>query len=344
MKILYLSCHSVLERDDLVLFQELGYEVFSPGAYVEPANPGDPTMRPPIPGLKYDPDIVEQYHRIGNRHPGEDGKDHLTKEFVDNFDVVYVMHLPRWIRKNWEVMKHKRVIWRTIGQSVASTEAEMKPYRNKGMEIVRYSPQEAYIPGFAGQDGLIRFYKDPKVHQGWNGKKKRVITFAQSMQQRGSACNYQFFEETTRPFPRALFGPENNQPGFGMGKVSFERLVKEMQDNRVYFYTGTHPASYTLNFIESWMTGIPLVCIGPLKGNANQWRDHNLYEIHNLIKSGETGFVSDNIGELRSQIRLLMTDDKLAKKISQAGRKEAQAQATEHVLAKIEPCIDKKCS
>jgi len=60
MKILYLSCHSVLEFDEVKLFHELGHEVFSPGSYVEPLNPGDP-MRPGIPGLIYDPEIVEMW-------------------------------------------------------------------------------------------------------------------------------------------------------------------------------------------------------------------------------------------------------------------------------------------
>lgn len=323
MKILYLSCHTVLEMDEISLFNEMGHEVFSPGAYVCPENPGDSTMRPGIMNLKYNPDIVNQYHRIGAANPGKDGKDHLTKEFVDNFDAVIVMHIPRWIQNNWDAIKHKTVIWRTIGQSVASTEQSLQVYRKHGLKIVRYSPQEMYIPGFIGQDALIRFYKDPQEFKDWNGNNKRVINFTQSMKQRGLACGYQHFLDATAPFPRALFGPGNNEPNFGMGKVPFNRLKQEMRDNRVYFYTGTHPASYTLNFIEAAMTGIPMVCLGPQLGNAEVWRNHNLYEVHQLVENGKNGFVSDSIPELRSYIRQLMNNDALAKKISDAGRKEA---------------------
>ena len=323
MRILYLSCHEILEHDELILFHELGYELFSPGAYVEPQNRGDLGLRPNIPGLVYNPDVVQQYHRIGAQFPGEDGKRHLTKEFVDNFDAVIIMHIPDWIEVNWEVMKHKRVIWRTIGQSVASVEQKMSPYKNQGLQIVRYSPRETNIPNFAGMDGLIRFYKDPDIYQGWTGEIAQVINFSQSMQQRGNHCNYALFEQVTRPFPRKLFGPENNQPGFGMGKISWQDQIRELQKARAYFYAGTHPASYTLNFIESWMCGVPVVAVGPQYGNADVWRNHNLYEIQDLIQNGVNGFVSDDPATLSNYIQQLLSDEALARRISAAGRAEA---------------------
>jgi glycosyltransferase involved in cell wall biosynthesis len=36
-----------------------------------------------------------------------------------------------------------------------------------------------------------------------------------------------------------------------------------LRRSRVYLYTGTQPASYTLGLIEALMTGIPIVSIGP---------------------------------------------------------------------------------
>ena len=150
-----------------------------------------------------------------------------------------------------------------------------------------------------------------------------VINFAQSAEQRGEFCNYATFEAATRPFPRALFGPENHQPGFGMGKVPFRQLQRELRDNRVYFYTGTFPASYTLNFIEAFMTGIPIVAIGPQLGNRSAWRDHDLYEIQDFIQHGINGFISDDIRELQRCIRLLLDDYELARRISEEGRKTA---------------------
>ena len=81
-----------------------------------------------------------------SKHPGKDAKNYLTKEFVDNFDCVIVMHIPRWSTRNWDVLRHQRVMWRTIGQYVASIEQTIHPYVKQGLEIVRYSPREVNIP------------------------------------------------------------------------------------------------------------------------------------------------------------------------------------------------------
>jgi hypothetical protein len=307
------------------MLYELGYNVFSPGSYVCPQNRGDNNLRPDISGLVYNQDILQQYHHIGGQHPGEDAKDYLTVDFVKNFQVVIVMHMPRWIELNWQVFKQAgvRVIWRTIGQSVISTERAMQPYRDQGLEIVRYSPKEYLTPHFCGVDGLIRFYKDPAELGNWNGLNKRVVTFAQSMRQRGSACNFSFFEEVTRPFPRHLFGPGNEGLSWSTGKLSYEDQKQEYRNSRVYFYTGTHPASYTLNFIESWMTGVPLVALGPKHGNGTNFPGCNLYEVSDLIINGVNGFFSDDVRELQSYIKALLRDDKLAEKVGSAGRAEA---------------------
>lgn len=321
-KILYMSCHSVLEFDEVKLLHELGHEVFSPGAYVEPLNPGDASLRPAI-QLKYNQDIIDQWHQLASLYPGKDAKDYLTKSFVDNFEIILVMHLPRWISNNWDVIKHKRVIWRTIGQSVTSTEKSLERYRAQGLEIVRYSPAEATIPGFIGQDALIRFYKDPTDYGPWNGQNRRVINFTQHMKQRGAACGWEPFNKVTAPFPRHLFGPGNGGMDWSTDKVPYEQLQQELRDNRVYFYTGTHPASYTLNFMEAWMTGIPIVALGPQSGNSPNFPGHKLYEVPSLITQGEDGYCSDTLEELQYVIKLLLEDDGLAQRMSVAGRQSA---------------------
>lgn len=319
--ILYLSCHEVLEENEVRLFHELGYDIFSPGAYVCPENRGDGHLRPDITGLKYKQEFIDAYNKLAGSMPGKDIKDHLSKEFVDLFDIVIVMHIPHWISNNWEVMKHKRVIWRTIGQSTIHIEKMMQHYVSQGLEIVRYSPKEAAIPEYAGAHGLIRFYVDHNAFSNWNGNKERVITFAQDMQQRDQACNFTFFNQVTQPFNRALFGSKSENLEFGHGKVSFEQLKQEMRDNRVYFYTGTHPASYTLNFMEALTTGIPIVAIGKVYGNATYFPGMtDLYEIPDLITNGVNGFVSDDITQLRQYITTLLNDHDYAKSISIKGR------------------------
>jgi len=322
MRILYLSCHSILEYDEIKMLSEMGHYVFSPGAYVEPENPGDMSLRPGLYDIKYDPEDVELWHKLSC--PGKDNKECLTREFADRFDAIIIMHLPKWIHVNWEQIKHKMVIWRTIGQSVFHNEAELARYRKEGLKIVRYSPRERLIPGYIGEDALIRFYKDPEEFGGWVGGKKEIITFGQHMEKRGAPTNFVEFELATRDFPRALFGPGSESLSWGKGKVSYDELKRSMQDYRVYFYTGTWPASYTLNFIEAFMTGIPMVCIGPKKGHPHGWfKGHDLYEIPDIIENGANGFYSDSMSELRSYIKELLDNKALADEISAAGRATA---------------------
>jgi len=321
MKLLYLSCHEILEFDEVRLFHELGHNVFSPGAYVEPRNRGDNHLRPDIPDPTYDPEDVEAWHALGR--PGVDNKELLTREFVDRFDVVIVMHIPDWVAKNWEAMGHKPVVWRTIGQSVSSVEQRLLPYRRQGLRIVRYSPRERTIPGYIGEDALIRFYKDQDEFGGYVGEKQQVITFAQSMKQRDQACNFTLFESVTRDLPRTLYGPGNEEVDFSGGKLSFEEMKEALQGNRVYFAAGTTPASYTLNFVEAWMTAIPVVAIGPQYGNASHFPDHNLYEVPDFIRSGVNGYCSDDHKQLRQWCIDLLQDHNLARQIGEEGRKSA---------------------
>ena len=111
MKLLYLSCHEVLEYDEVTLFQEMGIDVVSLGetavARLRPA-----TCQPG----------ADQECVAGEGDP----RDHLTRRFVDRFDAIVVMHESAWIVNNWEVIRHKPVIWRTIGQSLPERELMMQ--------------------------------------------------------------------------------------------------------------------------------------------------------------------------------------------------------------------------
>lgn len=325
MKILYLSCHSVLEYDELSIFNDLGIDVFSPGAYVEPRNPGDPSMRPSIP-MDIDPADRKAWDEFCVRVGGsEHAKERLDKEILDRFDVVMIMHMPDWVSKNWQVLKNKTVIWRTIGQSIRHQEIQLTPMRTEGMRVIRYSPMEENIPHYLGRDALIRFAKDPEEFKGWEWIDHSVITFNQATKVRADACNYRTYQKVTEHLPRKLYGPDNDDVGHGvMGKVPFEEMKEALRKGKCYFYLGTHPASYTLNFIEAWMTGIPMVCLGPTLGNPSRAHPgHNLYEIPELITHGEDGFWSDDPEKLTETINKLLTDEELAKRISAAGRKKA---------------------
>ena len=316
MKILYLSCHSILEYDEIKLFTEMGLDVFSHGAYADPDKQGD-GMRPKIPGLKADPKILDLWRRTP--------KERLTEEMVEPFDTILVMAVPEWVTHNWQVIKKKRVIFRTIGQTSAHRERELKPYRQEGLQIVRYSPKEANVRDFIGGDTVIRFYKDPAVYTGWSGEESCVLNFTQSMKQRARQCNFAFFRRILEGVPFRLYGPQNELIGrdWAQGALTFEDMQIQLRKNRAYFYVGTYPTSYTLNFVEAWMTGIPVVAVGRETGNDPEFFGQDLYEVPDLITHGEDGFWSDDESELRDALEELLKDPKTAAAMGRRGREKA---------------------
>jgi hypothetical protein len=322
MRLLYLSAHSILEYDEVKLFTELGHEVFSPGAYVEPRNPGDASLRP---GLDFssDPDDLALWHQL----PGADDnerKKNITAEYAQRFDAVIVMHIPEWADQCQQRFGNNiPVVWRTIGQSISNTEQSLYLARSKGMRIIRYSPKERTIPGYIGEDTLIRFYKDPADFGNWTGSDMSVLTVNQSLKQRWQACNYGLWEDVTKDLPRRLLGPGNDGIAGWGGKVDTATLQAAMREHRAYFYVGTHPASYTLNFMEAWMTGIPIVALGPKTGNASYFAGHDLYEVPSLIDNGVNGLYADHPGELKSHLEDLLRNPGRAALLGRAGRQAA---------------------
>lgn len=318
MKLLYLSVHSILEHDEVKLLTELGHKVFSPhGAYENPSSPNDP-KRPALP-TNLDPAEHQQLMDVSRQSERET----LHPELMDWCDAVIVMHKPEWIPGNLD--RGKPIILRTIGQNIEPTENFLREQRARGLKIVRYSPKEQNIPGYVGEDALIRFYKDPEEFKDWNGNMAIVTNFTQSMPQRGAHCSYDLFKEVHTlkeyPLPFYLYGPGNEDSGFPGGLVSYDQQKEILRNSRVYFYTGTQPASYTLGFIEAMMTGVPIVSIGKDKGNSIYHYD--LFEVPDIIQQGVSGFYSDDPLELHAYLNSILNDRVLSQTVSEATRVRA---------------------
>lgn len=317
MKLLLIGCHEILEKDELDLFTQLGIDCFSyQGAFSNPA--GHPTLkRPGIGGMQYYPELEAE--------AGTHAKTKIPKEFFDKFDAVMIHHDPFVVVGNWENMKHKKVIWRTIGQSTATVENMIRPMRYQGMKIVRMSRKEENIIGFTGSDALIQFYKDPEEWSGWTGHERRVINLSQSLKGR-SLCHYDQIMQAIEGFPALIYGVGNTDLGpLDGGRLSYDLIKGALRDNRVFIYGGTWPSPYTLALQEAMMSGIPIVAIGPQLANAvvpqpEQW---DYYEIPDIIQNEKNGFYSDNMNEVRGYIAKLLDDHEFAKRISDEGRKTA---------------------
>jgi hypothetical protein len=293
--------------------------VFSLGSYVNPQTPHDPKR----------PAINTQPNEYLLNVDLQSSKKEIHEKLIEWADIIMIMHRSDWVLSNWEKIKHKRVVLRTIGQNQPQTEMELSIPRSQGLQIVRYSPEEDKIAGYVGGDAVIRFYKDPDEFKDYNGHMPAVLTIGQSMKERTTFCGYEIFMRASEGLHRNLYGTQSRHldltpmdDPLWRGQLSFEELKDTYRNHRVYFYTGTYPASYTLNFIEAMMTGIPIVAIGRELANLKVF-DMDSYEVDKIIENGVNGFVSNDIEVLRSNINYLLENPDKAREMGEKGREKA---------------------
>src|SRR3990167_9597116 len=320
--------HSIEEFDQVRLLSSLGYNVHSIGAYSDPANPGD-DKRPALPDVPY----FAELHAATNRshEQGIEPKQALPPELLDWADTIIYHHRLPDLYGQWDERiapwlaggSHRRIIWRTVGQSVTNNEREAAPFRERGLEIVRYSPKERNIPGYVGEDALIRFYKDPADYGGWTGEEAVVINVTQHLRQRDPYTNWGFWEAATEGLPRMPLGPGSEVIG-GPGALSYDDMLRALQVARCYLYPGTQPASYTLGLIEAMMTGIPVVSIGPGWMNVFPYGP-DLFEGHEIVgQTAENGWRYDEeLAEARGALELYLKSDLDAELAGDLMREEA---------------------
>ena len=271
MNVLLCLSHSIEESDQLRLLHDLGYGVASIGGYIDPEHPHDP-KRPALPDIPMVPAVKEAVDGLGSADNLGAAQSYIPDAILewlgDDGVIIYHHYLERlygqWrhIRDWMNGSPRRRVIWRSVGQSVENNEQMAVPFRRDGLERVAYSPKEANIPGYSGHDALIRFWKDPAEWGGWTGEYPVVINFTQHLYQRDPYTNYGYWKRATDGLLAMAMGPGSEDIG-GPGERSYDGMKAALRDARAYLYTGTQPASYTLGLIEAGMTGIPIVSIGP---------------------------------------------------------------------------------
>lgn len=344
MKLVYCDAHSVLTFDEMRLFHSLGHEVFNVGGYIHPSRPQE-AVRPPLPAIPEYPALIASVDALGQPHAPiaqhgggcseghadtlDMAKRYLPDEVLEWADVVmFAAKEHTWLIPQWDRIREKRVIWRTIGQSGDQNEAQMAPLAKQGCEIVRYSPKEWNIPYFAGSDALIRFYKDPEDWHGWTGEEALVTNVTQALLRRSCDdfmqlqpvgyqwTNVSYWLEATRGLPVRPMGLESENIG-GKGEISQEEMAGYLRTARCYLYTGTQPASYTLGMIEAMMTGCPVVSIGPSRMQILPY-GAQLFEAH------EIALISEESPALaRVELMHLLDDIDYARVVSGATQKRA---------------------
>lgn len=310
--ILILPGHSIEEYDMVKLWSELGHNVFSLGSYIDPAHPHDP-KRPALPQVTFHPElkaIVDGLNTVDNLSAA---KCHLPDDLIDWADIISVhAYEHTWLAPQWDRIKHKRVIWRTIGQSVEANEKMMAPLFKEGLGVVRYSPKERNIPGYAGESAVIRFYKDPEEWHGWTGEISQVINISQHLRKRHPYTNFDFWQQATSGLSARALGPGSTE-----GEMPLEEMKAALRSSRAYLYTGTQPASYTLGLIEAMMTGIPVVSIGPAWMNIFPYGPL-LFEGHEIA-----GHWSNSATQVHHLLAALLESSEFAQEWSTAQRERA---------------------
>lgn len=269
MRILLLASHQIAEYDDIRMFTRLGHEVFCPGGYQDPTVAAEGGLRPAIPEAPVFPDLIAACERVRAERgaPGDMidwAKAALPDEVIDWAEVIIAHHfVDRWVAMQWPRIGHKRVVWRTCGQSSPALEALMAQLRPRGLQIVRYSPNERHMPSYAGEDALIRFGKDPADYGPWVGDDIAVGNVTQHMVERGEACGLSFWRGSTAELPTKPAGPGSERLPGGIGALDYEAMSAYLSRLRAYLYTGTVAAPYTLGLIEAMLSGVPVVSISP---------------------------------------------------------------------------------
>lgn len=321
LRILNLDVHQVQAWMECRMWREMGYEVLSFGTYTF-GGAGDDRMRPAI-DLPYNARFAELANQCT--------KEKLLPEMLDLFDVVIAPH-PSFFASQWGLLNPeksgKRVIWRAIGQSVARDEQLGAALRKQGMEIIRYSPTEQVIPSYAGHDAIIPFGLPVDEYLPWTGQDERAVAFIQNVVHRGTHCGWPILEPLLAAgTPIGLYGPSNEAAGpAALGMLSYAEQLDVLSRARCVLALGTHPAPITLNFLEGWLSGAPVIAAGPVAGHPMvSGYAQGGYWVSELITQGVDGFLCDSPAEFAATIATLIKDPDLAREVGIAGQAKARS-------------------
>lgn len=323
-RVLLILSHSIEEHDQLKLLSGLGYDVFSLGGYIDPAHPHD-DKRPPLPEVKHWPHLQTAVDTQGVEDNIGAAAAHIPDEILEwlgSDGVIICHHYLERIFGQWGRLKEwgGRVVWRTVGQSVEDNERRALAYVKDGMQVVRYSPMERHIPGYAGEDAVIRFYKDPEVWDGWRGEAEHITNVTQQLLQRHPWTNAEFWWEATKNLPTRPVGPGSEALPGGTGTLPWDEMREALRSARAYLYCGTQPASYTLGLLEALMVGVPVVSIGP------EWMrifpyGSKLFEGHYLASGS-----ANDPGSAERYLKEFLDDEDYARETSDEQRAETIAE------------------
>lgn len=325
LKLLYLSCHETLERDELTIFNKLGFDVFPIGHYTDQDNPIKATNGK-LPFRFSDEwlPIFNKYHsydklraKLSNIVCGGSNPYmfKLHKEFVKLFDIIIVGYYEENITINWDAIKDKRIVLRTISQYPL----HVSEHRDK-IKIVSLAENEECLLK-RKPDAVVRQCVDTNYYKGWSPSTDYLLTVNKWLKKRGDTSCWKVYDYVSQGFNRIACGFGNEDIPWGISDLPQDKIQEFRQKSRVYISMCSKPGCVTYGFIEALSTGIPVVSVGP---NLGSWHPSvKTFNVDRFIQNGVNGFYSDNPDEMVHYIKLLMNDASLAKRVGDAGRETA---------------------
>ena len=309
INILYFSCHEILEYDDLAMFTSRNHRVFSLGTFTGPGVTS--RFRPAQPAF-FHPGDWENFVAMGCSNHAKT----VTAEFASQFDVVIINHYPHWIEANLNALHGIPILYRSIGQSTAESEAQLRRFQTR-LSIIRYSERETSLPGFLPSDGVIYFGKQLPDRPVWNGG-SRIVTFHNDYTTRSSisAPDPSEYVWLARQLEMDFYGAGNDDLPFSRGLADAEQQRQLYADAAAYFYVYSTPPSYTLSFMEALATGAPIVAPSSrfLEQRFGDF-DSARYEVPQLLGNDDR-VLYDTIGEALEKLTCLLASPEMGRAIS----------------------------
>lgn len=251
--ILYIPCHSVLEYDELRLLTSLGHNIFSTGSYFDPNIPAE-SIRPPL-ILRQDPEWKDIFYKTGcSVTPIK-----LSKEFLSKFNFMISTHKTMPFESNLRnIPKSCEKIWRGIGQATPHTEVKLRDLKKNGVRLIRYSPMESRTTNFAGQDGLIRFFKKESEFISNDTKTNNGFLCYNAILQRSQYNDWNFFKDFVEYNNFEIFGGSNESIKNYHGFLSTEEQLCLFKRYSKICCLSSYPAPYTLGFLEAVMSELEI--------------------------------------------------------------------------------------
>ncbi|WP_395661557.1 glycosyltransferase [Aestuariivirga sp.] len=305
-RVLYYSVHGALEYDDLRLLHEAGFDVFSLGSFGDPVVKSNQLR-------KSEPYFTKPEDYAAMNEGGvviTDGRKRITQSFADRFDAVIVNHDPHFIIDNVGVLENTLTIRRTLGQTTRGQENGLKPYRTT-FKTVRYSPREQR-EGMIPCDAAIYFGKFPDQYSDYRGG-DCVLTFMSRARRDLARPKLSDYQAIIRGFNAKLYGLANEGIENWLGICPEAAQPDVYADCRMYLYTHSLIACYTLNFMEAMLTGCPIIAPSARFVSAgNPYPDWNegMYEVQEFLQGG-AGLTYDSVEEARRLIETV-SDEELA--------------------------------